>query len=670
MAYIKQNFVDGEVLGADQLNAMDDQIATNEEAIASNTAEIATKANISDLSGKQDKLTAGEGIDITGNVISATGGGGGGTVDPVARAGVAALNSTVYGDSSSFEFTWIVDRLVENNEGNIATSSGGWWWATDYTDCEGLSAIEVSGAMVVDGHNTAGFYDAEMRPVSTFNTGSTVAPAFVSIPVPARAKYFVISINTHSSIGGSKDSVKWNNPKGDGLIEKVSKQSEEIAQVKDTLNELFVGETVTGKAVSLDGVNNTDITVTADSETPVYVGGKNFLPKQIYMGGVKYDVYTINGVTITVDVENGCLILNGACTASSTIWFSWGRQGYSSTYKDIMGGDWTLSAKLNQLAGASIACGMFYSNNTQMMSFSLGTDKVENHASANIANTSSMLGLRIILPAINYNNFKIYLQFEHNNINTSIEAFGDIAEIKTTNFVHRSVVDDITFSSISEFTVSYSKSPVTDITNLNSDIEELKKKTDKHEYVVNCWGDSLTMGTGDNGLGYPFALANILGNDYDVINMGVGGEKVLAIMGRSGSMPIEVNNLTIPTTATPVEVHLKSSFDNTDVWLWLVGVTGLNPVSIGGIEGKITTTGTGNQTRYYFTRTVAGDSLVINRPTPIITEAWKIEESELLLFGWVLMAIGLYQMTQKVLIILATRFKTLLIVRLMEDISC
>ena len=49
---------------------------------------VAGKANQSDLtalsgvvSGKQDALTAGSGIDITNNVISATGGGGGGSID-------------------------------------------------------------------------------------------------------------------------------------------------------------------------------------------------------------------------------------------------------------------------------------------------------------------------------------------------------------------------------------------------------------------------------------------------------------------------------------------------------------------------------------------------------------------------------------------------------------
>lgn len=67
--------------------------------------------------------------------------------------------------------------------------------------------------------------------------------------------------------------------------------------------------------------------------------------------------------------------------------------------------------------------------------------------------------------------------------------------------------------------------------------QEAKKK------VIVCWGDSLTaphQGTLKQKIrgifvedhDYPSVLQKILGDDYEVINCGVGGENTLTIMGR------------------------------------------------------------------------------------------------------------------------------------------
>lgn len=77
------------------------------------------------------------------------------------------------------------------------------------------------------------------------------------------------------------------------------------------------------------------------------------------------------------------------------------------------------------------------------------------------------------------------------------------------------------------------------------------KKDDK--FVVVCWGDSLTAPIGEEHgvkgmikdfLGkpksYPFRLASLLGEEYEVINAGVAGENTLAIMARQGAYPMKL----------------------------------------------------------------------------------------------------------------------------------
>lgn len=71
---------------------------------------------------------------------------------------------------------------------------------------------------------------------------------------------------------------------------------------------------------------------------------------------------------------------------------------------------------------------------------------------------------------------------------------------------------------------------------------------DKEKKTVVCWGDSLTAshtnGTGYKGMvkgwikgddSYPGVLQDLLGDGYDVVNCGVGGESTLTIMARQGA---------------------------------------------------------------------------------------------------------------------------------------
>ena len=69
--------------------------------------------------------------------------------------------------------------------------------------------------------------------------------------------------------------------------------------------------------------------------------------------------------------------------------------------------------------------------------------------------------------------------------------------------------------------------------------------------MIVCWCDSLTAshtnGTGYKGMvkgwikgddSYPGVLQDLLGDGYDVVNSGVGGENTLTIMARQGAYPM------------------------------------------------------------------------------------------------------------------------------------
>ena len=97
--------------------------------------------------------------------------------------------------------------------------------------------------------------------------------------------------------------------------------------------------------------------------------------------------------------------------------------------------------------------------------------------------------------------------------------------------------------------------------------QEEKKK------VIVCWGDSLTAphqetlkqkirGIFVEDHDYPSVLQKILGDDYEVINCGVGGENTLTIMGRQGAYPfILAHDVTINSK----DCGLENFMGNTDV---------------------------------------------------------------------------------------------------------
>lgn len=151
--------------------------------------------------------------------------------------------------------------------------------------------------------------------------------------------------------------------------------------------------------------------------------------------------------------------------------------------------------------------------------------------------------------------------------------------------------------------------------------------------IVSCWGDSLTRGVGvgsSYSKAFPYVLYGLL-DGRKVINCGVGGENTINIASRQGGLPNIVKPFTIPADTNKVEIELTNIYgDSAGILLQggsaLDPITGkyvmtaqINPCSINGVEGTLTY----ENGKYYFSRSENGESVIISRPTPLITYAMK-----------------------------------------------
>ena len=141
---------------------------------------------------------------------------------------------------------------------------------------------------------------------------------------------------------------------------------------------------------------------------------------------------------------------------------------------------------------------------------------------------------------------------------------------------------------------------------------------------VVCIGDSLTHGTGGEGIAYPAYLKDLMETDkihIPVVNMGIGGENTVTIAGRIGGIPYTVSSFTIPAEIQRTPIFL---LDN-NLHPLIKGLdTGINPCSIAGVEGRLSYDE--DEKQYYFEREEAGSSLEVSDGTEIIPyakEAYK-----------------------------------------------
>jgi hypothetical protein len=146
---------------------------------------------------------------------------------------------------------------------------------------------------------------------------------------------------------------------------------------------------------------------------------------------------------------------------------------------------------------------------------------------------------------------------------------------------------------------------------------------------IACWGDSLTAG--DN---YPKYLQELLGNDYEIINCGVGGENSTAIAARQGGLPMYIkNSVELSNTTEPLEIGslsdvcFYSTYNNTSIKpLIQGGFTTINNCIIDDIECIIRYTGTSWNDytgKYTLERVTEGNKHTIPAKSIVLTSSMK-----------------------------------------------
>lgn len=138
-----------------------------------------------------------------------------------------------------------------------------------------------------------------------------------------------------------------------------------------------------------------------------------------------------------------------------------------------------------------------------------------------------------------------------------------------------------------------------------------------------CFGDSLTYGSGGEGVSYPSVLEEKLKKNriyIPVVNMGIGGENTVTIAGRAGAVPFRTAAFVIPEKTVPVEFTFLEE-EGKPIRPLYQGETGINPCTIAGVCGRISKEEDeqGSMT-YFFTREEAGESVSVAEGSEI--ETW------------------------------------------------
>lgn len=129
------------------------------------------------------------------------------------------------------------------------------------------------------------------------------------------------------------------------------------------------------------------------------------------------------------------------------------------------------------------------------------------------------------------------------------------------------------------------------------------EKTENIDKILIDIGDSLTAGAGGDGNSMSKVASDLLGSEWIVKNMGVGGENTLTIGARYGGIPMYIKeSIVIPKDGSKVEIPtgLYSSYNAKKVLPLVQGSAGINPCTIDNIQCKLTR----SEDKYYINRII------------------------------------------------------------------
>ena len=130
-----------------------------------------------------------------------------------------------------------------------------------------------------------------------------------------------------------------------------------------------------------------------------------------------------------------------------------------------------------------------------------------------------------------------------------------------------------------------------------------------------CWGDSLTVSI-DGKSAFPDILRDLSG--CEVVNYGVESENTAMIAMREGGLRVNVKATVIPADTNLIPIFLRTE-DNGHVYFLDYGDGGVNPCSIGNIEGELVQL----NGSYYFKRSTKGERIAVDEGTQFKTFGMK-----------------------------------------------
>jgi len=142
-------------------------------------------------------------------------------------------------------------------------------------------------------------------------------------------------------------------------------------------------------------------------------------------------------------------------------------------------------------------------------------------------------------------------------------------------------------------------------------------------------GDSLTKGALGDGNSMTIVASNLLGKEWDVQNMGVGGENTLTIGARFGALPMYINeSIVLPQNGDKVEISkgLYSSYNDKKVFPLKQKGEGINPCKIDTIQCILTR----EEDKYYINRIFPSDADYKTQFQTTIVTALTEQKSDIL----------------------------------------
>ena len=160
----------------------------------------------------------------------------------------------------------------------------------------------------------------------------------------------------------------------------------------------------------------------------------------------------------------------------------------------------------------------------------------------------------------------------------------------------------------------------------SQEVEEQSQEVEESsEKILIDIGDSLTRGAGGEGNTMSIATSNLLGTEWIVMNMGVGGENTLTIGARQGGLPMYIKeSITIPKDGSKIEIPtgLYSSYNDKNIHPLIQGSAGINPCYIGAIECKLSI----DKSKYFINMITPQSADCITKPKSIITTSLSKEK--------------------------------------------